>query len=172
MDDEIKKSSAWLNELRQQDDGFKLPDGYFNSLEDRVFSRIEAAGIQRKVQAPKLKKHAKRFALLQILMAAAAVFTLVLAAVWFIKPSGSLTQPLASVELGDEEIETYLLEHVQDFEIDQLAMLPELSENEFQAPPSTNPPPPKKTIEPYEISPDDLDNILNDMTEEELEEII
>lgn len=171
MNDDIKNSSAWLDDQRQQDDGFKLPDGYFDSLEDRVFSRIEAAGLQRKVPVLGRKKPAKRFALLQIFTAVAAVSILVLAAVWFMNPPTTLEQPIAAVELGEAEIETYLLENIHDFEEDQLAMLPQYTENEYQAPISKKPIPSTKALDPYEISTDDLDHILNYMTEEELEEI-
>lgn len=171
MEDELKKEAPELHEMRRHNDGFKLPDDYFGSFEDRVFGRIESAGIQRNAAQQAVKRTARRVSMPHMLLAAAAVITLLLAAVWFFKPTPAIEQPVASVELSEEEIETYLLENVQDFEAEQLAMLPDEEEQETTQPATKTPD--KKSDDPLEdISPEDVEHILNDMTEEELEEIL
>ena len=168
--EELKKNAPWLYEQRQQEDGFKIPEGYFDTVEDRVLSRLEAAGPRRQAPQRLMKKPAKRFTLPQIFMAVAAVFSIAIAAVWFFKPITMVDQPLASVELSTDDIETYLLENVQDFEAEQLATLPDEDENEYQLPAQKTPSTSTDPLE--EISPEDVEHILNDMTEEELEEIL
>ena len=103
-------------------------------------------------------------------MAVAAIFSIAIAAVWFFKPITMVDQPLASVELSTDDIETYLLENVQDFEVEQLATLPDEDENEYQLPAQKTPSTSTDPLE--EFSPEDVEHLLNDMTEEELEEIL
>ena len=170
MDDELKKIAPHLFENSRSEDGFRLPDDYFDQLENRVFGRIEAAGLLRQAPLKVLKKPAKRFSLPQFWMVAAAALTLALAAIWFFQPSAPLYEPIASVELSEEEIEAYVLDNVQDFEAEQLAMLPEEEENVHETPMQTTP---KKSTDPLEdLTPEDIEHILKDMTEEELEEIL
>lgn len=171
MEDELKKEAPELYKMRGQNDGFKTPDDYFDSFEDRIFARMESAGIQRNTLQAPVKRTARRVTMPQMLMAAAAVMSLLLAAVWFFKPTPAIEHPLASVELSEEEIETYLLENVQDFEAEQLAMLPDEEEQESIQPATKTPN--KKSDDPLEdLSPEDVEHLLNDMTEEELEEIL
>lgn len=171
MEDELKNIAPDLFKQRPQKDSFKLPEGYFEAFDARVMDRIGAAGLKQQAPLKIVKKPAKRFALPQLLMAAAAVFALVLAAVWFLKPSAAQDQITASIELSEEDIEAYLLENVQYLEVDQLAMLPEAAENEYQAPSIQEKLPTKTTVHD-EITPEDVEHLLNDMTESELEEIL
>ncbi len=171
MEDELKNIAPDLFKQRPQKDSLKLPEGYFEAFDARVIDRIEAAGLNQQAPLKIIKKPAKRFALPYMLTAAAAMVALVLAAVWFLKPASTLQQITASIELSDEEIESYLLKNVQYLEADQLAMLPEATENEYQAP-SIQEKPSKKPAVSDEITPKDVEFILNDMTEAELEEIL
>ncbi len=171
MKDELKNIAPELSKLRPEKETFKLPEGYFESFEARVMRRIEASGLDQHAPGKTSKKPARRVALTHYLLAAAAVFTLVLAAIWFLKPASPIYQTTASVELSDEEIEAYLLDNAQYLEMDQLAMLPETTENEYQPPAVQEKRMPKNT-KPLEISPEDVEHLLNDMTEEELEEIL
>lgn len=172
MDDERNKNETWLQEQFNKEDGFHLPDGYFDALEDRVFGKIEAAGLQRHTPLKLVKKPAQRFSLPRIFMAAAAIFSLVLGAIWFFQPVASTDAiaPIATVELSEEEIENYVLDNVQDFEAEQLAMLPSSEDSDG---PAHLPPSPATTHDSLEdLSPEDVEHILNDMTEDELEEIL
>lgn len=103
-------------------------------------------------------------------MAAAAAIALAIAAVWFFSPSPSIVPGVAAVELSEEEIESYVLENVQDFEADQLATLPEEELNEYQTPQLQQPPKAEDLLD--NIAPEDVEKILNEMTDEELEDIL
>ncbi len=171
MDDELKNIAPELAKLRPQKEAFKLPDGYFETVEARVMGRIGAAGLQGQAPLKLAKKPARRIALPHYIMAAAAAVALVLAAVWFFNTAPAPPDSTASVELSEEDIEAYLLENVQYLELDQLAMLPGAAENEYQPPVYQEKTSPKNAV-PDEITPEDVEHLLNDMTEEELEEIL
>ena len=47
LDDELKDISPWLHDRKQADDGFRIPEGYFDTLEERIFARIDAEGARR-----------------------------------------------------------------------------------------------------------------------------
>jgi hypothetical protein len=170
MEDELKKIAPDLFKQRQQGDGLQVPEGYFEGLEDRVFARIEAAKLRRPTPMKIQKSRAKRFSLPRIYMAAAAALVLVLSAIWFFQPGPTTSAPVAAVELSEEEIENYVLENVQDFEAEQLVVLPDEAENDMLAPTELTP---SKSADPLDnLRPEDVEDILNDMTDEELEDIL
>lgn len=168
------KLPPFLKDFRAKGEGFKTPEGYFEGLEDAVFSRLEKGGDLRR---PVLKV-AKRPGLLpafirpRAAMALAAALALMLAAVWFFRQnSGDMLSPLAAAELSEEDLETYLLENAHEFDPEQLAAIepeetPDINPENDPAKSDKNTPP----LE--EIHPDDLDKILDDMTDDELEEIL
>ena len=142
LDDELKNISPWLRDMKRPDDGFKIPEGYFDTLEDRVFARIEAA-----------------------------LFCAVLAAVWLLRPQPQAE--MAAVDLSVEDVEDYVLENVHDFDENQLASIPDegfLEANESPATPAENSG--KAPSAGDEFSPEDVEKLLNDMSDEELESIL
>lgn len=173
IDDELLQTSPWLMKQRQEGDGMQMPEGYFDGLESRLMERIASEGHKRNLPMTVVKKPARRISRMQWTMAIAATLALVLTAVWFFKPGPEPVAPAtASVDLTDEEIEAYMLENVQDFDSEELAMIaPE--EITHESTPETLKNSKVKTKESHEeITPEDIDHILNDMTEEELEEIL
>jgi hypothetical protein len=172
MENDIQKDYPWLHRQQQQGDGFKVPEDYFDTFEDRLMGRIEADGITPNRPVHSSPRLAIRAYMPRLAMAAAAACALLLAAVWFFRPTPEeVLQQVASVELSEEEIETYVLDHVHDFETEQLAMLPE---EEMEAEPAVTPEKAgaKNRDLLDEIAPEDVEQILYDMTEEELEDIL
>lgn len=168
MEQQFDQDPQWLKRLMREDDGFNVPDGYFDSLENRVMQRISEHGIQRPVALQPARQKAKKLQLRWLLPAVAAALALILTAVWFFRPAPVPAAPLVSVELSEEDIESFVIEHVQDFDAEQLAMLPEEeAQNEPEIPTQT---PSSDSLN--DITPDDVNSILNDMTEEELEDIL
>ena len=172
-DDELKGLSPLLRDLRQQEEGFRVPEGYFGALEDSVFSRVETTGNPRK-PAMRAKRGGffGRFSRSQGMWAAAAALALLLAATWLlmIKPE----QPVvAKQELTEEEIETYVLENIHEFDAELLAAVPA---NE-QALPATKPVAPTeakpKQSDPLDdLSEEELELLLKEMSDEELENLL
>lgn len=173
LKDELARLSPRLTDLSGQDDGFRVPDGYFEAFEDRLLGRIADDSIQRPAPALTVKKPARRVQMYRWVAAAAAVLTIIFAAIWFFKPAPVDTPQYASVQLSDEEIESYLLKNMQDFEDDQLALLRE--DETMSADPKGLPQgklPKHNRDSLNDISPEDMEHVINDMTEEELEAIL
>jgi len=167
---ELNDLSPLLQDLRQREGGFNVPEGYLDNFENDLFSKLETSGQFTKPGLQVVKKPVHKNRLLRPVMAIAATFAIILSAVWFFqaRPTDTDSPEMASVELSEEDIEAYLLENVQDFEVEQLAMLPE---TEQPAAPSAKQPSPAKSSSD-ELTPEDVEHILDDMTEEELEEIL
>jgi hypothetical protein len=172
LEEEIPK---FLKDLKAKGDGFKVPDGYFDDMEDAVFARLKSAGdLDRPV--PMVEKRPRfrvSFIRPKAAMAYAAALALMLAAVWFVRQQTVEvpTAPVASVELSEEELEAYLLENAHEFEPEQLASLepdqiPEPAENQPAERNNSN------KRKQTDIHPDDLELILDEMTDEELEQIL
>ncbi len=166
LDDELKSISPWLRDMKRPDDGFNIPEGYFDTLEDRVFARIEAEGLR---QVPAMQ--AVRWVQPRVLMAAAAVFCAVLAAVWLLRPQPQAE--MVNVDLSVEDVENYVLENVHDFDENQLASIqPEGFSEMMEAPTAPTENPGKAPSAGDEFSPEDVEKLLNDMSDEELESIL
>lgn len=174
--DELQNLSPLLREMRQKDDGFRLPEGYFKGLEGSVLSRIDASGTRRGaiLQARRGVLFGK-ITRSRVVWAAAAVLALVLAATWFfkIKQAQADTLPVAAQGLTEEEIEAYVLENINEFEAEQLASLP-AAEQIIPKPttPSAPETKPKQTSPIEDFSEEELEILLKDMSDEELESLL
>lgn len=176
-DDELKELSPLLQEAKKQGDGFRLPEGYFGALEDAVFSRVDSAGVRRKpVLESKRGGLFGRFSRSGIVWAAAAAFVVILAAAWFFKMQ--FAQPSAPVlmaqqELTEEEIETYVVENIHDFDAILIAAVPvsELVSPEVKSvTPIENNPAASDPLD--DLSDEELELLLKEMSDEELENLL
>lgn len=170
LDDELKNISPWLRDMKRPDDGFQIPEGYFDTLEDRVFARIEAEGL-RQVPAMQAVRGQRWWMQPRALMAAAAVFGAVLAAVWLLRPQPQAE--IAAVDLSVEDVEDYVLENVHDFDENQLASIqPEGFSEVMESPTAPAENQSKAPSAGDEFTPEDVEKLLDDMSDEELESIL
>lgn len=170
LDDELKNISPWLRDMKRPDDGFQLPEGYFDALEDRVMARLEAEGL-RQVPALQAVRGGQWWRQPRMMWAAAAVSCAVLAAVWLLRPQPQVA--VAAADLSAEELEEYVLENVHEFEVEQLASITKEYGSEASEPriePTDNQQ--KMPSAGDEFSPEDVDKLLDDMSDEELESIL
>lgn len=171
LDKELEGLSPKLQELRRENDGFRLPDSYFESLEEAVFSRLDAAGARR--QQELTVSRGKGLFSIRWMATAAAVLALILAAVWFFKPAPVAAPQPVALQLTEEEIiESYVLENIRDFEVEQLAALS--TEHEVESSPA----PPNQQTTPKggdlldNMSAEEMELLLKEMTDEELESLL
>jgi hypothetical protein len=107
------------------------------------------------------------------MMAIAATLTLVLSAWWFFSPQPAASAvSVAGVEISDDELEGYLLENIHDFDADQLAALPEDVAQVDETPAAIPGQHPKAKTAPDDLSPEDIEEMLKDMSDDELEQLL
>lgn len=179
LDDELENLSPRLRALRRQDDGFRLPADYFEGLESAVFQQINALGARRQ-PAPPTEKPGFWNALAwlwqpRLAMAFGTVLVLAVAAWWLLRPNAAPAPtviPLAQIELTLEEAEAYVQANLHDFEPEQLAALAMLEDEPPE--PATTPDKPKKTTPKaqVELSDEELELLLDDLSDEELEQML
>ena len=169
LDDELKSISPWLRDMKRPDDGFQVPEGYFDALEDRVMARIEAEGL-RQMPAMQVRRGGRWWQQPRVLMAAAAVLCGVLAAVWLLRPRPQAN--VVAVEFSAEEAADYVFENVHEFDLEQLASIPKETWSEAdETPAAPSDIQGKKPAAGDEFAPEDVDKLLDDMSDEELESI-
>ena len=174
---ELENLSPELSDLKRRGDGFRLPEGYFEGLEDAVFSRIDATGSRRRPAFSTVKGGGLRSWLFRprMMIAAAAVFAIVLTAKWFFIPKpvpAVAPAPVAAQQLSEEEmIEAYVLENIRDFDVNQLAAYAPENEKETVAKPEEDQH--IKQRRPLDgLSPEEVDMLLKEMSDEELESML
>jgi hypothetical protein len=173
LDDELKNLSPFLRDLKRKKEPLKVPDGYFEQMEQSVFQKLEAAGAQRKpVLRPQKSLQARLFNP-RLMMAAAAAISIALAAWWFLMPPTAMAPPnLMAMDMSDEELESYLLENIHEFDLDQLASLDQ-EELPVENTPTTSPEPASKSKPNLDdLKLEDVESILKDMSDEELEQLL
>ena len=169
LDDELSEISPWLRDMKRQDDGFRVPDDYFESLEARVFARIDGEGARREPVMEAVR--GGNWLRPKMMLAAAAIFVAILAAVWLLRPEPEVT--VASTELSEEDIESYVLANAHEFEPEQLASLqPDTPTQSSDMPESSTKMPAKSAVPGNDITPEDMEGLLDDMSDEELESIL
>jgi hypothetical protein len=156
--------------------GFKVPENYFETLEDAVLQKIAQQGAQRTAPvALRVQSNNLRFRTpLRIALAAAASVALLLGAWWIFRPASAA--PIAGAELTEEELQTYITENVADFEVEQLALLEASPTSESPESPETLPADSAAKRHPAasgrDLEIEDVKHLLDDMSDSELESIL
>lgn len=182
LDQELGDLAPFLRDLRGKDDGFRMPERYFDSLDEEVFKQIDAIGARRKVNdSDRATGRGWLSALWQprVALALGTVVLVVLAAWWWLRPQPAAAPevlPLASIELTPEELEAYVLDNVTDFEPEQLAALAVLDDEPAEPAGATQPqsskPAKKSRVDTDDLSPEELEILIDDLTDEELEKML
>ncbi len=139
---ELKELSPLLSELRAANEGFEVPEGYFDQLQQEMLEKaIGPLEIERKNIAERpvilgvLKNHQARW-----IAIAASVLLLILAGWWFSKPDLRVdADQFALVEVSTEEANAYLDAHVEDYELALLVEELDQPMTNLQAPPALDP---------------------------------
>lgn len=184
LDDELENLSPRLRALRRQEDGFRHPADYFDRMEGEVFQQLDALGARRRPAAgtpqPGFWSVLSRLWSPRLALACGTVLVLAVVAWWMLDPEPATTTarntPLAQEELTPEDAEAYVRENMLDFEPEQLAALAVLDE---EVNPTNQPPAPKSgqgskaaPKSKDELSPEELELLLDDLSDEELEQLL
>lgn len=179
LHDELNEQAPFLNTLKKEQDGYQVPADYFDNLEAAVFRQLDAIGATRKPKPATARLSFWQFMQQlwqpRIALAFAGILTLAFAAWWYFapsttEPSGELT---AAAQISADDAEAYLMNNLMELEPEHIAMvLPEESlpsitlelpvTKQAKSDPATK----------LEFSPDDLEKLLQDMTDEELKDLM
>ncbi len=173
INNEIKDLSPWLSDLKSKGDPQRVPEGYFDQLESSVFQRLEQEGLRVEL-APERSIWSVWFTPARLTAAAAAI-TLLIGAIWWMQPqkqNNIMVQipTTTEEEFTPEMAEDYIQSNIFDFEEELLA--DELADDatEDNIAPDHKPKEKRRNKLPKEM--DELDDILNDLTDEELEDLL
>jgi hypothetical protein len=171
MKEELEKElPPALRDLKARGDGMQKPPGYFDSLEDKVLQRLDAAGARRP-QAPEVGWRV--WVRPQRLAAMAASVAVVVGAFWWLQtPMQPEQAAVATMEepISSEMAALYIEENILDFEPELLASNDEVAPTTTE---SVEPAKPKSNTKKATPKPkDDLDEVLDELTEEELESLL
>ncbi len=172
LEEELKSLSPWLQEQSRKQAGMQTPPGYFEHLELAIFDKIEAQNLQRPGLTARKGGMLRSILRPRMWAAAAAVAAIAVACWWMIRPQSDAILPVDTYAeaLTDEEIEAYLLENITEFDAGQLAAVSYVDMPEQT--PAAAPAPGKSTKTADDISPEELENLLQQMSEEELESLL
>ncbi|MBK7335495.1 MAG: hypothetical protein IPJ00_04765 [Saprospirales bacterium] len=107
---ELEEEAPFLLRQKEKPDGFSVPEGYFQQLQESVLERIAAgAGEQAPVR--------RSIFPLRYRLAAASVVILVVAALFLFRPAAPQTD---SVALTAEEVHQYVSRNIDEFDLDLL----------------------------------------------------
>lgn len=114
MKEEKEKLPPGLEGLRGKDPGFRLPDGYFDKMQQEVIDRLAAEGWkqdQAKVRQLPLRRY----------WAVAASLALALSAgLYLLLRQPATESPVFAVQASTEEVQAYLVNHIDDIDLDML----------------------------------------------------
>ena len=117
--EDLKKHLDKTKTPRKEEFGFQVPDGYFDSLHDRVISQIEET-----------KQPNRQISWFKITSMAASICLILSVALWLTNDSsGTVATPLAMSELTSEETIDYLLDtEVEGMTTDDMLELENIDE--------------------------------------------
>lgn len=173
--DELAGLSPSLRQMKEKDDGMRMPPDYFEQLQAKMMQQLKDEQPAPSAQiVPFWAVKTTRF---RMAAAAASVAILLTAGWWYMRPAETIAPITAVAEpvqmddvaLTSEEAQLYIDENILEFDTEMLAA--ELDAAEMPVDPAEKQPlknNPSKTQTPDET----LDHVLDELTEEELEDLL
>ncbi len=187
--DELENLSPSLHRLKvngTDGGGPAVPPGYFDAFADRLLERLrEEEGMPTAKRPPTLLRVIRPF---RFTMAVAAAMALLVTAVWFMRrPAGEPPLTSETIDIRAEEVESYILDHLEDYEPELLAQHLLNEPPEKKAPSNTTPqtkplpnqpaPAPAPQQQPAkkakdfnfdDLSDEDLDALMRELAEDDI----
>lgn len=127
---ELQTLSPFLEVMKTEKEGFKVPDNYFSNLADDVLWKIRTEPLALEAKEPFRKSWFEKMdSLLRTVMSPqyalvlASIVLLLVAGIFFIRPAFTPQDELAS--LSKEEIHQYLINHAHELDPETLVELTE-----------------------------------------------
>lgn len=123
--DELREQSPFLSKkLKENRGGFKMPEGYFDTLSDRIMDRVEeekeakVAYMDSSVSETPAK--VRKLRPYKMIAAAATVMLLVVAGLWLMNPSETTSRYAELEQLDEKGVLEYLDKHMDEFDFNSL----------------------------------------------------
>ncbi|NET32077.1 MAG: hypothetical protein F6K19_08745 [Cyanothece sp. SIO1E1] len=160
---ELKDIAPELVKFKEEQSGagFEVPPRYFKDLQQVVMQEIQTEADQKSLNNPALWWQNFLQILQSILqpkpaLTMATVALLAAAGIWFSQSDNSLDQMGTEMALNDDDLEAYVMAHIDDFETDVLIdMYTETFQEEAEEP----------------VTEDNLEELLQEMDDEDFEEL-
>lgn len=174
--EELEQLSPLLYELKKQGEVMYTPPDYFEGLEEKVYDKLEAEG--GRIAPP---TSPWKVWLSPLRLSVAAALTAIMVSVWgFLQPTVAPQAPMAAttpftleedapVSLNSEVAASYIKDNILEFDEDALFAAYFEEDDDVENKPITTTKKNSKKITP---STEDLDEILDDLTDEELEDLL
>ena len=123
--DELREQSPFLSEkFKGNKGGFKMPEGYFETLSDKILEKVEEESGAKIAHIDSLSSASpakvKKIRPYRMVAAAASVMLLIVAGLWFMNPSKTTSQYAELEQLNEEDVLQYLDENIDEFDFDAL----------------------------------------------------
>jgi hypothetical protein len=173
INNELKDLSPWLSDLKSKGDPQRVPEAYFDQLESSVFQRLEQEGLRVEL-APERSVWSIWLTPARLTAAAAAI-TLLIGAIWWMQPKNQddimvQTPPTTEEEFTPEMAEDYIQSNIFDFDEELLADEMADDATEGYIAPDQKPKEKRRNKLPKDMN--ELDDIMSDLTDEELEDLL
>ncbi len=180
LSDELGEQAPFLGSLKKSPDGFQVPPDYFSGLETEVFRQLEAIGAERKPAAkparPSIWQLLQSLWQPRLALAFAGMLAVGLTAWWYFRPAPDQAfAPAFASTLTADDAAAYLMDNLMELDPEQIVQvlpaesLPSITLNDSPNNDTNNQP---KANPEIQLRPEDLDDLLRDMTDEELKDLL
>lgn len=141
--------------------GFQVPPNYFRQLTTDILAEVQPSSpVPSVTWYDRLIRQLSTLLQARPALALASVVVLILAGMWFLRTNSLSSNDVPGLALNNEELEAYVLAHIEDFDTDLLIDIYTAEEE-------------GKTEEIMEspLLEENLDNLLLEMDEEEFESL-
>lgn len=146
LNDELKKLSPLLNKLQRKEKLPEVPNGYFEGLSDTMWKQLQK---EQPKPAFSIWKNNSVYSLL----AAACIIAIVslIGLRYFSSQNSNTDWDKAFASLSDEEVNSYIVNNIENFDHYELIDKNEISNY------------PENAIEAMELEDEDLENYINQL---------
>jgi hypothetical protein len=136
IEDELREQSPFLSEkFKENKGGFKIPEGYFETLPDKILDKVEEESATKVVHIDSLSSGSsakvKKIRPYRLIATAASVMLLIVAGLWVMNPSETTSQYTALEQLNEEGVLQYLDENMDEFDFSSLVESGIVMDNEI-----------------------------------------
>ncbi len=160
---ELEKLAPTLAQLKAENTGtgFEVPPNYFRQLTSDILAEVQpSTSTPTDTWFSRFSQQLSMLLLGRPALALASVILLIIAGMWFLRPHAWDSTELPEFALNNDELEAYVLAHIEDFDTDLLIDIYTAEEEE------------KLDIDAEQpLIEENLDHLLLEMDEEEFESL-